>query len=75
MPSQQERAKWGTGISYDGSEARGKVNQGADIRESLNKWEAGRTKRKSEGEGISLRSGLGFIKMKLANCHSPSVNI
>lgn len=25
--------------------------------------------------GISLGSGIEFIKMKLANCHSPSVHI
>lgn len=26
-------------------------------------------------DGISLGSGIEFIKMKLANCHSPSVHI
>lgn len=46
-------------MSYGGSEAGGKVNQGADTGGSLNKWEAGRTKWKLGREGISLRGGIG----------------
>ena len=41
----------------------------------LNKWEAGRTTWKVNREGISLWSEIRTIKMKLANCHSPSVHI
>lgn len=38
------------------------------------KWDTGKTKWELDKDGIRLGSGVEFIKMKLANCHSPSAH-
>lgn len=38
------------------------------------KWDTGKTKWELDKDGIRLGSGAEFIKMKLANCHSPSAH-